>query len=87
MKAPLPHTEAARVAALHEYRILDTLPEPAYHDLTRLASEICRTPIALVFGTLPTGKTPNEPFKEARSTFAGLRKTPRTWRPFWMRAG
>ncbi|MBA3969811.1 MAG: GAF domain-containing protein [Gemmatimonadetes bacterium] len=50
MKAPLPHTEAARVAALHEYRILDTLPEPAYDDLTRLASEICRTPIAL--GTL-----------------------------------
>ncbi len=48
MKAPLPHTEAARVAALHEYRILDTLPEPAYDDLTRLASEICRTPIALV---------------------------------------
>jgi PAS domain S-box-containing protein len=48
MKAPLPHTEAARVTALHEYRILDTLPEPAYDDLTRLASEICRTPIALV---------------------------------------
>lgn len=48
MKAPSPSNETARLAALHEYQILDTLPEQAYNDLTRLASEICRTPIALV---------------------------------------
>jgi anti-sigma regulatory factor (Ser/Thr protein kinase) len=40
--------EAARLAALHEYRILDTDPEQAFDDLALLASEICGTPIALI---------------------------------------
>ncbi|RIV18695.1 GAF domain-containing protein [Fibrisoma montanum] len=46
--APLPDDEPARLKALTSYNILDTLPEDVYDDITRLASEICRTPISLV---------------------------------------
>lgn len=48
MPAPLPENEAARLAALHECRILNTLPEKVFDDITRLAAQICSTPIALV---------------------------------------
>ena len=48
MKAPLPDDEALRLNALYQYEILDTLPEAAFDDLTRLAAHICGTPIALV---------------------------------------
>lgn len=48
MKAPLPEDEVARLEALHHYAILDTDPESAFDDLTRLAAHICHTPIALV---------------------------------------
>jgi anti-sigma regulatory factor (Ser/Thr protein kinase) len=40
--------EAARLAALRKYRILDTDPERAFDDLALLASHICETPIALI---------------------------------------
>ena len=40
--------EAARLAALRRYRILDTGPERAFDDLTLLASHICGTPMALI---------------------------------------
>ena len=40
--------EAARLATLRSYRILDTDPEQAFDDLALLASEICGTPIALI---------------------------------------
>ena len=46
--APKPTNEASRLKALLDYKVLDTEPESAYDDLTRIASEICRTPIALV---------------------------------------
>jgi len=46
--APLPNDEPQRLAALREYEILNTLPEAAYDDLTRIAAHICDTPIALV---------------------------------------
>src|SRR5262249_46433443 len=46
--APLPPDEALRLAALHQYGILDTTPEEAFDDLTSLAAHICGTPIALV---------------------------------------
>lgn len=48
MKAPLPTDEVARLAALHQYNILDTEPEEGFDDITRLAAQICGTPIALV---------------------------------------
>jgi PAS domain S-box-containing protein len=40
--------EASRLEALHQYQILDTLPEEAFNDLAILAAQICNTPIALI---------------------------------------
>ena len=48
MKAPLPPDEAERLRALQEYEILDTPAEKAFDDLTRLATYICRTPMAAI---------------------------------------
>jgi len=39
--------EPARLDALRAYEILDTLPEPEYDDLPRLAAQICDTPMAV----------------------------------------
>ena len=46
--APLPSNEADRLATLHDLAVLDTPPEPAFDDLTRLAATLCGAPIALV---------------------------------------
>ena len=46
--APIPANETERLVALRDYGILDTPPESAFDDLTRLAAQICETPIALV---------------------------------------
>jgi len=46
--APLPPGEAARIAALRAYEVLDTPPEACFDDLTRLAARICDAPIALL---------------------------------------
>ncbi len=46
--APLPPNETERLAALRRYHVLDTPPEPAFDDLTRLAAQICGTPISLI---------------------------------------
>jgi two-component system NtrC family sensor kinase len=48
MPVAMPRTDAARVAALQKYEILDTDPEQSFDDLTLLASFICKTPIALI---------------------------------------
>lgn len=42
------NNDAARVAALQRYDILDTEPEKAFDDLALLASYICKTPIAWI---------------------------------------
>ena len=44
---PLPN-EIDRLKALRAYNVLDSPPEEAFDDLTRLASQICQTPVALV---------------------------------------
>ena len=44
----IPANEAERLAALTEYAILDTLPEKEFDDITKIAAEICGTPISLV---------------------------------------
>ena len=44
----LPTDERRRLSALRLYRILDTAPEKAFDDFTRLAASICETPISLV---------------------------------------
>lgn len=49
MMAPeRPANEDARLRALLETEVLDTPPEPAFDDLTRLATAICGTPMASV---------------------------------------
>ncbi|MEB3212235.1 MAG: ATP-binding protein [Leptolyngbyaceae bacterium] len=40
--------ESQRLAALYHYQILDTKPEAGFDDLTTLASNICKAPIAFV---------------------------------------
>ncbi|MGB0165756.1 MAG: GAF domain-containing sensor histidine kinase [Luteibaculum sp.] len=39
---------APHLPVLHQYKILDTLPEEDFDNITRLASHICKTPIALI---------------------------------------
>ncbi len=48
MPVPIPPNEAQRLAALSEYKVLDTEAEQAYDDITLIASQICRTPVAMV---------------------------------------
>jgi PAS domain S-box-containing protein len=45
---PFPQNESERLRILRQYQILDTSPERAFDDLTRLASDLCEGPIALI---------------------------------------
>ncbi len=74
MKFPVPPNEAARLAKLGEFDILDSLPETEYEDLVALAAEICQMPVAQIslidaerqwykaeYGIkVPGGQTPRE---------------------------
>ena len=46
--SPILPEKDERLNALKSYDILDSLPEADYDDITRLASEICQTPISLI---------------------------------------
>lgn len=46
--AAAPPSQTARLAALRSYGILDTRVEGAFDDITRIASHVCQTPIAVV---------------------------------------
>ena len=48
MPIPLPVNEDGRLLDLESYNIMDSLPEADYDDITKLASEICRTDISLI---------------------------------------
>ncbi|MGJ8716456.1 MAG: GAF domain-containing sensor histidine kinase [Maribacter stanieri] len=48
IKAKIQEREKERLALLQSYSILDTLPEKDYDNLTKLAAEICQTPISLI---------------------------------------
>src|ERR1700753_1141781 len=40
--------DSARLAALEDYSILDTVPESGFDDIVNLAMHICAAPVALV---------------------------------------
>ncbi|WP_435012124.1 sensor domain-containing diguanylate cyclase [Xanthomonas arboricola] len=46
--AQLPANEDERLAALQDYQLLDTAPEPVYDAFTSSAAEVCGTPMALI---------------------------------------
>lgn len=47
-EAPFPENEPERLRALQAFDVLDTPPEDNFDDLTKLATTICQTPIALI---------------------------------------
>jgi PAS domain S-box-containing protein len=48
MNLPVPANEGDRLKALKEYNLLDTLPQERFDRLTKLASIICESPIAVI---------------------------------------
>jgi two-component system, OmpR family, sensor histidine kinase VicK len=48
MNALLVKDEALRIEALNQYEVLNSAPDPVLDDLTRLAAQICDTPVAAI---------------------------------------
>src|ERR1700722_20117918 len=42
------HDETERLRSLLEYDILDTLPDPAFDEIARMAASICAAPYAFI---------------------------------------
>jgi hypothetical protein len=49
VKPEIPANEQERQKAVEKFNILDSLPEQSFDDLTLIASQICQTPIALIW--------------------------------------
>lgn len=45
---PIPENDLERLQNLQSYQLLDTLPEADYDEITRIASYLCQTPMALI---------------------------------------
>ena len=45
LKAPIPHNEKDRLAALKNLHIIDTLPEKRFDRITRIAQRLFNVPI------------------------------------------
>jgi signal transduction histidine kinase len=48
IKPDIPANEKERLRNLKGYKILDTIPEEDFDDITKVASQICQTPISLI---------------------------------------
>jgi PAS domain S-box-containing protein len=48
MNALLVKDEALRIEALNQYEVLNTVPDPVLDDITRLAAQLCDTPVAAI---------------------------------------
>jgi two-component system, OmpR family, sensor histidine kinase VicK len=48
MNVLLVKDEALRIEALHQYEVLATAPDPVLDDITRLAAQLCGTPVAAI---------------------------------------
>ena len=60
--APTSPPEERRLAALYECELLDTPSEDLFDAFTRLAAQLCETPIALISGA--STNHPNEATRE-----------------------
>lgn len=47
-KAPVPANEKQRLETLRQYEILDTASEQVFDEITKLAANVCETPISLL---------------------------------------